>query len=42
LAENGETKISDRALVATTLLIAESEEKEEELVISLIQKLLED
>ena len=42
LAENGETKVSDRALVAMTLLIAESEEKEKELIISLIQKLLED
>ena len=42
LTENGETKISDRALVAMTLLIAESEAKEKELIISLIQKLLED
>jgi len=42
LSENGETKISDRALVATTLLIAESDEKEKELIISLIRKLLED
>ncbi len=42
LAEDGETKISDRALVATTLLIAESEDEEKELIISLIQKLLED
>lgn len=42
LAGNGETKISDRGLVAITLLIAESEEKEKELIISLVEKLLED
>ena len=42
LIKNGETKISDRALIAITLLIAESEDKEKELIISLVQKLLED
>ena len=41
LAENGETKISDRALTALALLIAESEPKEKELVVNLICKLLE-
>ncbi len=41
LAENGETKISDRALTAITLLIAESEPKEKELIVSLVCKLLE-
>jgi prophage maintenance system killer protein len=40
LAENGETKISDRALTALVLLISESEPKEEELIIDLITKLL--
>lgn len=41
LAENGETKISDRALTAIALLIAESEPKEKELVVNLVCKLLE-
>lgn len=41
LAENGETKISDRALTALTLLIAESDPKEKEVIVSLICKLLE-
>ena len=41
LAENGETKISDRALTAIALLIAESEPKEKELIVSLVCKLLE-
>ena len=41
LAENGETKISDRALTAIALLIAESEPKEKNLIISLVCKLLE-
>ena len=40
LAENGETKISDRALTALVLLISESEPREEELIIDLITKLL--
>ena len=42
LTKNGETKISDRALTALALLIAESEPSEKELVTSLIRKLLED
>lgn len=41
LTENGETKISDRALTALTLLIAESDPKEKEVIVSLICKLLE-
>lgn len=41
LTKNGETKISDRALTAIALLIAESNPKEKDLVISLICKLLE-
>lgn len=41
LTESGETKISDRALTAIALLIAESEPKEKELIISLVCKLLE-
>lgn len=41
LAANGETKISDRALTALTLLIAESEPKEKGLIVSLVCKLLE-
>ena len=40
LTDKGETKISDQALTAITLLIAESEPKEKELMISLICKLL--
>ncbi|MBO4276296.1 virulence protein RhuM/Fic/DOC family protein [Candidatus Saccharibacteria bacterium] len=41
LAANGETKISDRALTALALLIAESEPKEKDLIVSLVCKLLE-
>lgn len=41
LAENGETKISDRALTALVLLIAEGEEEERELITALVCKLLE-
>lgn len=42
LTKNGETKISDRALTALALLIAESNPGEKELITSLIRKLLED
>ena len=42
LADNGETKISDRALTALALLIAESEPEEKGLIIALICKMLED
>ncbi len=41
LTEKGETKISDRALTAIALLIAESEPSEKELIVSLVCKLLE-
>ncbi len=41
LTSNGETKISDRALTAIALLIAESEPKEKVLIVSLVCKLLE-
>ncbi len=41
LTENGETKISDRALTALALLIAESNPSEKELIVALICKLLE-
>ena len=41
LTAKGETKISDRALTAIALLIAESEPKEKELIVSLVCKLLE-
>ena len=41
LTEKGETKISDRALTAIALLIAESEPKEKGLIVSLVCKLLE-
>ncbi len=41
LTEKGETKISDRALTAITLLISESEEGEKDLVINLVRKLLQ-
>ena len=41
LAENGETKISDRALTALVLLISESAKSEEELMVGLVAKLLE-
>lgn len=42
LSGNGEVKISDRALVALTLLIAESDPKEKDLIIALVCKLLEE
>lgn len=42
LTKNGETKISDRALTALALLIAESNPSEKELITSLVRKLLED
>ena len=42
LTESGETKISDRALTAVALLIAESEPSEKDLIVSLVRKLLED
>ncbi len=42
LTKNGETKISDRALTAIALLIAESNPSERPLIISLVCKLLED
>lgn len=41
LTEKGETKISDRALTAIALLIAESKPNEKELIVSLVCKLLE-
>lgn len=41
LTEKGETKISDRALTAIALLIAESEPAEKSLIVSLVCKLLE-
>ena len=41
LSKDGETKISDKALTAITLLIEESEPDEKELIIDLITKLLE-
>ena len=41
LAENGETKISDRALTALALLIAESNPNEKSLIVALVCKLLE-
>ena len=41
LTKNGETKISDRALTALALLIAESEPIEKPLITSLVIKLLE-
>ena len=40
LSDNGETKISDRALTAIVLLISESKSSEKELIIDLITKLL--
>ena len=42
LTKNGETKISDRALTAIALLIAESNPAEKDLITSLIRKLLKD
>lgn len=41
LKENGEAKISDRALVALTLMIAESESREKGLIVAVVCKLLE-
>jgi len=41
LTESGETKISDRALTAIALLIAESEPSEKDLIVSLVCKLLQ-
>ena len=41
LTESGETKISDRALTAIALLIAESEPSEKGLIVSLVCKLLQ-
>lgn len=41
LTVSGDTKISDRALTAIALLIAESEPKEKDLIVSLVCKLLE-
>ena len=41
LTERGETKISDRALTAIALLIAESEPSEKKLIVSLVCKLLQ-
>ncbi|MBR0242851.1 virulence protein RhuM/Fic/DOC family protein [Candidatus Saccharibacteria bacterium] len=41
LTDKGETKISDRALTAIALLIAESEPSEKALIVSLVCKLLE-
>ena len=41
LSAEGETKISDRALAAIVLLMAESEEKEKELMIGVVRKLIE-
>ena len=42
LAKGGEVKISDKALTALVLLIAESEAAEKELILALICKLLEE
>ena len=41
LAGNGDVKISDRALTALALLIAESEPEEKELIVALVCKLLD-
>lgn len=41
LTDKGETKVSDRALTAIALLIAESEPSEKALIVSLVCKLLE-
>ena len=41
LNEQGETKLSDRALTALVLLIAESQPEEKELMLNLICKLLD-
>lgn len=42
LTKNGESKISDRALVAIALMIAESQPREKGLIIAVVCKLLED
>ena len=42
LAKTGEVKISDKALTALVLLIAESEPSEKDLILALVCKLLED
>ncbi|MBQ9029667.1 virulence protein RhuM/Fic/DOC family protein [Candidatus Saccharibacteria bacterium] len=42
LTKDGTTKISDRAMTAIALLIAESNPNEKSLIVSLVQKLLED
>ena len=42
LSGNGETKISDRALTALALLIAESESSEKDLIVALVCKMLEE
>ena len=42
LTKNGETKITDRALTALALLIAESNPSEKSLITSLVRKLLDD
>ena len=41
LKENGEAKISDRALVALTLMIAESDPKEKGLMVAVVCRMLE-
>ena len=41
LTDGGETKISDRALTALALLIAESEPSEKELIVAIVCKMLE-
>ncbi len=41
LSKDGETKISDKALTAITLLIEESETEEKDLIVDLVCKLLE-
>lgn len=41
LTENGETKISDKALTALALLIAESEENEKDLIVGLTCRMLQ-
>lgn len=41
LTKDGQTKISDRALTAIALLIAESEPEEKDLIVALVCKLLE-
>ncbi len=40
LAEDGETKISDRALTAIVLLIAESREEEKDLILAVVTRLI--